>query len=185
MEHVLWPCKITGTLVPNFVIPIRPHWATDLFDASLARNRLWGADEELALNPDSVYYRAIKPKVLGNQGRILWYISSDKSSGTKSIRACSQFTNTVIGKPKDIYRRFRRFGVYEWRHVLKAAGSSIDGEVMAIEFTDTELFNRRVNWDTIQSVLLSHGKKSTFPSPVAVAEELFLDLYHLGTSATA
>jgi hypothetical protein len=122
--------------------------------------------------------------VLGDQGRLLWYISDDKSPGTKSIRACSQFTNTVIGKPKEIYRRFRRFGVFEWRHVLNKAGS-IDGQVMAIEFTDTELFNRGIPWDTIQSVLLSHGKKSTFPSPVAIAEELFLDLYRLGTSATA
>lgn len=179
IEHLLWPGKIIGTCVSNYVIPIRPDWATDLFDAGLAKGRLWGADTDLALCPDSVYYRAVKPKVLQGQGRILWYVSDAKTPGAKKIRACSQVQDVAIGQPKEVYRRYRRFGVYEWRNVLKTAGS-LEGKVMAVQFTDTELFERPVDWATIQSILHRHGKRNTFPSPVRIDEEVFVDLYRSG-----
>ncbi len=87
--------------------------------------------------------------------------------------------DVAIGQPKEIYRRYRRFGVYEWRDVLNTAGS-LEGEVMAVQFTDTELFERPVDWTTIQSILHRYGKHSTFPSPVRIDEEVFVDLYRSG-----
>ena len=71
LEHLFWPAKIRGVGVPNFVVPIRPVWASDLFDAGLANDRLWAADADLALNPDSVYYRAVRPRVLEDRGQSL------------------------------------------------------------------------------------------------------------------
>lgn len=58
LERIIWPGKISGTNIPSYIVPIRPHWSTDLFDGRLATGRLWAADTELVLNPDSVYYRA-------------------------------------------------------------------------------------------------------------------------------
>lgn len=179
IEHLLWPGKIIGTSVRNYVIPIRPQWATDLFDAGMARARLWEADTELALNVESVYYRAVRPKVLDEPGRVLWYVSGDTVPEAKKIRACSQIAEIVTGQPKEIFRRFRRFGVFEWRNVLEVAGSQ-EGEVMAVSFIDTELFPEPVNWHTIQSILRRFGKNSTFPSPVKISEEIFVDLYRAG-----
>jgi hypothetical protein len=89
-------------------------------------------------------------------------------------------TAVSIGRPKEMYRKFRRFGVYEWRHVVETA-KGLDGQVMAVEFTDTELFQNTVEWHKIQAVLRAHGKNSTFPSPYAISEEVFFELYRHGT----
>lgn len=182
LERMIWPGKICGANVPNFVIPIRPDWAIDLFEGRLARQRLWGADIDLVLNPDSVYYRAVKPRVLSSPGRILWYVSEGRALGSKMLRACSQLTAVQVGGPKELFKRFRRFGVYEWRHVLDTAGS-IDGNLMAIEFTNTELFRKPLDWESLQNVLRSHGRENyTFPSPVEIDEGLFFSLYRHGTA---
>jgi len=182
MEHTLWPCKILGCEVTNYVIPIRPRWATDLFDAGLAKSTLWGAETELALNPDSVYYRATRPPMKAVQGRILWYVSNDDDiHGTMRIRACSQLRDVVTGGPKELFRRFRRLGVYEWRHVLETAGS-VDGELMALQFSDTELFPSPVSWNAAQTILRQYGIKSTFVSPTEICESAFVNLYLSGST---
>lgn len=181
LESLLWPGKISGTNVASFVVPIRPDWASDLFDGRLAKGRLWAADTDLVLNPDSVYYRAVKPKVLCGNGRILWYVSDGTSQGSKMLRACSQLTGVEMGGPKDLFRKYRRFGVYEWRHVVETAKSA-DGQLMALEFTNTELFGNPLDWKSLQEVLEAHGKCNyTFPSPVKIADELFFDLYKAGS----
>lgn len=182
LESLLWPGKISGTSVASFVVPIRPDWASDLFDGRLAKGRLWAADTDLVLNPDSVYYRAVKPKVPCGNGRILWYVSDGPSHGSKMLRACSQLTGVEVGDPKDLFRKYRRFGVYEWRHVSETAKSA-DGQLMALEFTNTELFRNPLDWNSLQEVLEAHGKCNyTFPSPVKIADALFFDLYKAGSS---
>ncbi|MEI7702091.1 MAG: PIN domain-containing protein [Planctomycetia bacterium] len=182
LENRIWPGKISGTNVGSFIVPIRPDWASDLFDGRLAKGRLWTADTDLVLNPDSVYYRATKPRVLYQNGRILWYISDGNPTGSKMLRACSQLTGVDIGGPKDLFRKYRRFGVYEWRNVIETAKSA-DGQLMALEFTNTELFRTPLNWGTLQDVLGRHGKLNyTFPSPVKIEDELFFDLYKTGSS---
>lgn len=179
-EHILWPGKFTGCKVPNYVVSIEPRWASDLFDAGLASGSLWGAETELALNPDSVYYRATRPPMRASQGRILWYVSQDKKiSGSKCIRACSQLRDIVVGGPKELFRRFRRLGVYQWQHVLGTAGS-IEGQLMALQFCDTELFGTTIGWNSAQTILRNHGIRSTFFSPTEIKEDAFLEIYRLG-----
>ena len=183
MEHMLWPGKFTRCDVPNYVVAIEPRWATDLFDAGLARSSLWGAETELALNPDSVYYRAIRPPMRCSEGRILWYVSEAKKiAGSKRIRACSQLRGVAIGGPKELFRRFRRYGVYQWQNVLETAGS-LDGQLMALEFSDTELFPSPITWDSTQSILRSFDIRSTFQSPTSISEEAFLALYRQGLAS--
>ncbi|MCR9211389.1 MAG: GNAT family N-acetyltransferase [bacterium] len=179
-EHILWPGKFCGCNVANFVVSIEPRWASDLFDAGLANASLWGAETELALNPDSVYYRSTRPPMRTEQGRILWYVSQDrKISGSKCIRACSQLGGVTIGGPKELFRRFKRLGVYQWQHVLGTAGS-IDGELMALEFSDTELFRKTISWESAQSILQAHDIRSTFLSPTVITEDAFVELYRIG-----
>lgn len=185
MEHLLWPGKLVGCDVANYIIPIRPRWASDLFDAGLAKSSLWGAETELALNPDSVYYRASRPPIRTDQGRILWYVSADdKIPGSMRIRACSQLEDVVTGSPKDLFRRFRRFGVYEWRHVLETAGS-LEGSLMALQFSDTELFVNPITWDDTQAILRRSGIRSTFQSPTEITEDAFIELYRNGLTPTS
>lgn len=184
IEQWLWPAKLTGCEVSNFVVAIEPRWASDLFDAGLASNSLWGADTELAVNPDSVYYRATRPPISSCKGRILWYVSADsKIPGAKCIRACSQLTAVTVGQPKELFRRFKRLGVYDWKHVLETAGS-IDGELMALEFCKTELFRQTISWNGAREILQRHGVNSTFQSPTLIPEAAFLELYRCGVGSS-
>ena len=75
IEHLLWPAKILGCDIPNYIVPIRPRWATHLFDSGLALGTLFGADTDLALNPESIYYRSARNGLSRSFGRLIWYIS--------------------------------------------------------------------------------------------------------------
>ena len=140
VEHLLWPAKIADAELPSFIVPIRPEFAQHLFDEHLAKQSLFGADVDLALNPESVYYRSACPRILEYPGRILWYVSKKgKFSGTMSIRACSRIAEVCIGKPKPLFKRFQRLGVYEWADVIGAAHQDFERDIMAVRFHDTEL----------------------------------------------
>ncbi|MGV2336854.1 MAG UNVERIFIED_CONTAM: hypothetical protein LVR18_23095 [Planctomycetaceae bacterium] len=82
------------------------------------------------------------------------------------LRACSSLTGVEIGEAKELYRRFRRLGVYEWRDVLRTAGAPT-GSLMALEFTDTELFTPAIGWAEIQSIMEKHKRHNhRFLSPL-------------------
>lgn len=116
--------------------------------------------------------------------RVLWYVSNSRRyPGSQAIRACSQIDEVVIDGPKDLFRRFRRLGVYDWESVFALAKGDIEKEVMAFRFSKTEQFGRPVPWDELQQVLRKHGRRSNVQSPVEITEECFLDLYRRGIGA--
>ena len=185
IERFLFPAKIIDADILTFIIPIQPFWAQQLFDANLANQTLFGATKiELALNREAIYYKAKNaPKELkpGVGGRILWYVSNDEDrgyTGISSIRACSRFDEVVIGKPKELYRRFRNLGVYEWKSVLDVAHNKLDNDIMAIRFTDTEPFSNPIPLKRLPEVL---GKKVTVQGTFYISKEDFAKLYTLGT----
>ncbi len=185
IEKMLWPAKIIDDRVQNFVVPIRAKWAQELFDSDLAKQTLFGAQRaELIFNTENVYYRHSRPRVLTEPARVLWYVSSDaKYQGTKGIRACSYVDEVLIGNPKDLFRQFRRLGVYQWDDVFKLADSTMDGELMAFRFSRTELFPHPIEWETLQEILIqAKGKKSQFQCPELISSQAFLQLYRLGTA---
>jgi hypothetical protein len=150
-----------------------------LFDEHLARQTLFGADVELALNPESVYYRSARQRILDYPGRILWYVSSKGNfDGTMAIRACSRIAEVCVGKPKPMFRRFQRLGVYEWRDVIETARGDIENNIMAIRFHDTELLNP-VEWDVFQGILKEHGVKTNLESPIRIPPAVFQAIYTL------
>ncbi len=179
IEHVLWPVKLSGAQQSNFIVPIRPEFAQHLFDEHLARQTLWGADIDLALNPESAYYRSARSQIVKAPGRILWYVS-DKGNleGRKAIRACSRIAEVVVDKPKPLFRRFKRLGVYEWSDVFETAKHSLDNDIMAIRFHDTEL-THPVPWDTFQEVLKRNRINTNLESPTSITSQAFEEIYAL------
>ncbi|MBO8129601.1 MAG: GNAT family N-acetyltransferase [Peptococcaceae bacterium] len=182
IEQILWPAKITDSGIPCFIVPIKPQWAMDLFDEDLAKQTLFGAKPELVLNRENVYYRSCRPAVINSPSRVLWYVKADtRYSGSKQVRACSCVDEVVIDKPKDIFKRFRRLGVYRWKDVFEIAGNSLNGRVMAICFSNTELFRSPIPWDYLQEILLEEqGKKLPIRSPVRITDKCFFRLYDYG-----
>jgi ribosomal protein S18 acetylase RimI-like enzyme len=178
LEHLLHPCKLLSSgIVESIVVPIRPRWARALFDPNLGQAEFWHQDADLLLNPASAYYTASRPKLLF--GRILWYISEDGGyAGSKAIRACSQMTGRVIDTPINLYRKFRHFGIYQLADVESLAKKKT--KVMAMQFTDTELFSRRITLAETRKVLNCNSE--TFQWPTSISEKEFFELYEKGHS---
>ena len=180
-EHLLWPAKILGCGIPNYVVPIRPGWAADLFDSGLADGRLWGADADLALNPESVYYRSALNSPFQSVGRVLWYISQAKGEpGSMRIRACSRLNGVFVGRAKDLFREFRRLGVYNWNDVLSTAKGDPEGRIMALKFQGTERFPHTLKWDDFQEILRRNGIRSNLQSPIKISETAHAEIYRRG-----
>lgn len=187
IEHILWPAKILDAQIPTFIVPIKAKWAKDLFDENLAKQTLFGAVMELALNRESAYYKSKNaPGGLKAPGRILWYVSQDKNyEGAMHVRACSRLDEVIIDKPKKLYGQFRRLGVYEWHHVYAVAKRDVNQDIMALRFSDTELFTSPVKWRDVQTILKRASCPSQLMSPHRIPHYVFAELYALGTERTA
>jgi GNAT superfamily N-acetyltransferase len=184
IERFLCPAKIIDADIPTFIIPIKPFWAQQLFDEELANQTPFGATKiGLALNREAVYYKSRNaPKELKNAvgGRILWYVSKDKDDGYRgvsAIRACSRLDEVVIGKPDELYRRFRDLGIYERKHIFDTAHQDPNNVIMAIRFSDTELLKTPVTLHKIQEVF---GQKMTIRTSLYISKENFAKVYALG-----
>lgn len=184
VERLLWPAKIVDAAIPTFLVPIQPVWAQELFDTKLSEQTLFGALKRLPLNREGVYYRASHPRVLSAPGRILWYVSRGKGEAiqdTMAIRACSRIEEVVVGKPKELFRQFRRLGIYEWKHVLDAAKGNENQSLMAVRFSGTELFNMPIGLEELRARYTAFGKRPVLQGPSRVApRELFEQLYRHG-----
>jgi ribosomal protein S18 acetylase RimI-like enzyme/predicted nucleic acid-binding protein len=177
LEHLLWPAKLADAALPCFIVPIHPQYAEHLVDERLTRGGLLGADVDLALNPESAYYRAAKPAVLKCPGRVLWYVTeNDIYQGTKAIRACSRIVELVMDCPKPLFKRFQRLGVYEWRNVFETAGRNIEQPIMAFRFDDSELL-RPMAWERFQEILEKHDNSHPLQSPAEISPQAFGEIY--------
>ncbi len=158
IERILYPLKVTDAEIPTFLIPIREFWAKDLFDRQIAEGYLWGAQEDLAFRRETVYYCSKKGSGrLKAPGRILWYVSKTGNENdlaiVQAIKACSFLDEVVIGKPKELYKQFRRLGVFTWKNVEETARGDLEQEITAIKFSDTELFDYPVTLDDLRAIV--------------------------------
>lgn len=183
VEKILFPLKIRGLNIPTYIIPIQPYWAGQLFDITIAGEDLFGANPEKLWSFENVYYRHTKPITEKFPARVLWYVSGrDKSySHAKSIIASSYLTDVTTGKPKTLFRVNKRYGIYEWEDISKLCDGDINNDIRVLKFCHTEVFDYPVNYNKIQEILISNGRKrNTFASPVEINESIFFQIYQLG-----
>lgn len=182
IERCLWPAKIANLEIPAFIIPIQPKWAIHLFDENIAKQTLFGSEPEIALNLENVYYRAKHPTILSAPARILWYISHDKRyRESMHIRASSYIDEIIVGNPKDLFRMYRRLGVYKWEDVFKVAKNNMNNDIMVFLFSNTELLSSPIFWDDLQRILIEEDNcKSQLQSPIRISTKCFFRLYSLG-----
>jgi hypothetical protein len=180
VERLLWPVKLTEPSLPSFIVPIRPQWAQHFFDADLGSQLLFGLREDLHLGVEGVYYRSAKNNNMTVPGRVLWYVSKASGDGSMTIKACSQLEEVIVGKPKELFRRFQRLGVYEWRDVYAVAGKDITKDIVAFRFRMTERFETPIGMDVLESL----GIKSPLMSPREISETQFASIYAEGYSLT-
>ena len=180
LERVIYPGKIKDLEIQNLIIPIKPYWASQLFDFYLSRLTLFGANEKLLWNRKNVYFRSIKPNIEKYPARILWYVSSDKNgrygNRPKGIVGCSYLEGIHIDIPKSLFSQFKRVGIYSWSNILELSKDNLKTNIKAIEFSDTEVFKKSISLSKVQQVL---EKKHTFQSPLKISSEQFFSIYSL------
>ena len=181
IEKALWPVKMLDLDIPAYIIPIKPKWAMHFFDVEIASQTLFGANPELSMKAENVYYKSINPSLL-SPARILWYVSDDKHhQGSMHVRACSQLDEVTVGVPKQLFQRFRRLGVYQWKDVLEKANGDHGKEIMAFRFSNTESFKRPLAWDNLQNLLIEGtGKGNQIQNAVCIPSECFFKIYNYG-----
>ena len=102
---------ISDSAQSYFLISIKPSYARNLVDRRLSSSDMFGGDPDVLLRWSNVYYRAAtQHKMLTAPGRILWYVSGD----SKEIAAVSHLDEVVLDRPKELFRRFRRYGTFGW-----------------------------------------------------------------------
>ena len=183
IERSLWPAKVTDIDIPVFIVSIHPIWAMHLFDSGIANQDLFGGEPSLILSVENVYYRARRPEVLSAPARVLWYVTKGRGryQDTMAIRACSYIDEVVVDKPKVLFSRFRRLGVYQWEDVFEVAKQDTDQEIMAFRFSNTEVFDHPIHWNELQEIWRTETEKGlNLQSPAIISAQQFFDLYKKG-----
>lgn len=185
LERKLWPIKFTDLNLPTYIVPIKPYWASQLFDALSSNSLLFGSQPELSWSKENVYYRNVNPDIeRSHPGRILWYASDQKNFvRKKAIVGCSYLNGVSIGGAKFLFSTFRRFGIYSWREILKLSKGDINHKIKVLQFSDTEIFEKTISFSETNMILQAHGlKKQTFVSPVKINTNVFNEIYRLSKS---
>lgn len=178
LEKAMWPIKLSDTNIPCFVVPIRAGYAVQLFDEKLYNQEfsLFENDKpEPALSIENAYFKTEKLSVPQAPARILWYVSSSNYIGTPAIRACSYLDRIEKGTAKELFEKYKRLGVLEWRDLKKL---SEKGNVATYVFSYTELFDNPVGLDEARRLMAK--PKETFQSFCTIDEETFLRIYQAG-----
>lgn len=182
IECRLFPLKICDIDLPCYIIPIKAIWAGYLFDSNISGQTLFGAESDKLWNIENVYYRSTKPITEIAPARILWYVSSDKSTNrSKSIVATSYLDEVMTGKPKILFKRNQHYGIYEWQNIFDLCKGNVEVDIRALKFSKTEVFDNPICYQKIQQILKNNGRKNnSFTSPVKVSPQIFTQIYSLG-----
>jgi predicted nucleic acid-binding protein/GNAT superfamily N-acetyltransferase len=177
IEKVLWPAKIMDAPLDAFVVPIQAQWAQHFFDSDLGSELLFGLKDDLHLGIEGAYYCSKRNILLQHPGRVLWYVSKGpEGRGSMTVKACSRIEEVFVGKPKDVFKKFSRLGVYQWRDVLNAAGGDVNESLLAFRFSMTERLLKPVSLDALQRI----GVIPPIMSPRKITAEQFSAIYTLG-----
>ena len=181
-ERLMWPAKLLDTSLPSYSVAIQPEWAAQLFHTRLAEESLFGSDPRLMLRLDNVYYRSSISRGVEAPARILWYVmGSPERPSTKCYAATSLVEEVVRGPAKEIFSRFKRYGVFEWEDVLEVAKEDPFGQIEAFRFGHTEPFRKPVELSRARALADQLGVSEPFlQSPSRVSAELFKAIYREG-----
>lgn len=184
LERKFWPLKLKDLNIPTYIVPIKRHWASQLFDDLQANQTLFGAKAELVWQKENVYYRNVNPVTEVAPARILWYVSLEKKVTTgrhKGIIACSYLDEVSVGTAKTLFEVNKNYGIYEWKDIYKLADENSSKEIKAIKFSDTEVFNKIISLEKVTEILNNNDRsRNTFTSPLRVSKEIFNQIYEIG-----
>jgi predicted nucleic acid-binding protein/predicted transcriptional regulator/GNAT superfamily N-acetyltransferase len=164
MEHRLRPLRLLDADIPTWLVPIKPVWSSQLFGVP---RQLFDRPDHLGISIEHVYYRF--PRSAGEQvpGRVLWYATAPE----KAVIACSTLLEVTQGACDELWRRYRRLGVYTRDDVHKTGQHT--GQVRALRVSDTEVFEPGVPLERLRALAEQHGHRLLLRSATAIDAKLF------------
>lgn len=177
VEQAWWPAKVCDSLLPSFVVPIQPRWASLLFDAPAS---LVPRDDQLGISREHVYYRRPNPRGHTAPARLLWYMSAGGHQQGMVAIGCSRLDEVLRQPAETTFARFRYLGAYGRDDVLNAAPSGI---VEALRFSDTEMFTRQVPLRRLKAIAADLSQSWPVQSLTKISSELFQAVYREGQPA--
>ena len=161
----------------HFLIPIKPGYSLNLIDRKRSSTDMFGGNPNVLLLWNKVYYRsADRQKMLRPPGRILWYVSRNP----KAIVAVSHLDEVVIDTPKELFRKFRKYGTFEWRDVYEMCGGDVTKSLMVLRFSHTFSFPRDVPIDEIREVFAENEVGLSLRGPSRMSFDTFNKILQLG-----
>ena len=177
LERCCSPLDLEGTNQSYFLIPIRPGYGIGLIDRERSANDLFGGNPHVLLRWNNVYYRKVnRHKMIKAPGRILWYVSSP----SKQIIAVSHLDEVVIDTPKELFRRFKKFGILEWNDLYEMCDRNPLKELMALRFSHTFLFRKPISLEVLKSVFEAHPVGLSLQGPLKLSSEMFHEIFQKG-----
>ena len=177
LEWYCSPLVLNSTEQKYFLVPIRPNYAMGLMDRDQSSHDFFGGDPSILLRWDNVYYRSKnRHKMLAAPGRILWYVSGKK----REIIAVSRLDDVVIDNTKELFKRFKKFGILEWRDLYKMCNGDPSKELMVLKFSHTFLFQKPVSLDDVRTIYARHGAGLSLQGPSKVLPKIFYELFQRG-----
>ena len=160
-----------------FLIPIRPGYAMSLVDMHLSSDDLIGGETSVLLRWDHVYYRKKNlHKMLVPPGRILWYVSGSQ----KQIVAVSHLDEVEIGTPKELFKKFKKLGILDWKAIYEMCGRDISKEIMALKFSHTFPLRKPISLNEMRTIYEEDDVGLWWQSPSAIPVATFRKLFHRG-----
>lgn len=173
LERTMWPAKITDSLLPTYLIPIKSAFSADLFGIPQA---LTPRPNMIGLSREHVYYRSPTPRTTA-PARLIWYVTDKPRGGVAAVIGCSRLDEALTGKPTALFQRFRHLGVWQLDQVTQVAKS---GQAQALTFADTEIFQRRIPLQRLRQLAADHGHTLALRSPQKITAGLFTAIYQEG-----
>ena len=95
----------------------------------------------------------------------------------------STIADVTIGPAKVLYKRFKRLGIYSWNNVVEKSHNDPEGDVMAVRFTNTELFEAIIPRKQLDTVLRKYmGTNPPLSTAVKIPNDCFCELYRMGSA---
>jgi hypothetical protein len=171
VEHAWWPAKVSDSLLPNYIIPIRQEFSRELLGVPLG---LFARPPELGLSLEQVYYRSPRGPRVSAPARLLWYMSGSGKRGVEApaIVATSILEEVMVGEPSELHERFQHLGVWTLEQVRAA---SREGLAQLLRFSRTFQFARPVVAGNVRRLV---GRVPQ--GPTKVTSEVYQRVYAAG-----
>ena len=86
----------------------------------------------------------------------------------------------MIDKPKELFRRFRRYGTLEWANLYEMCRQDINTNLMALKFSNTFPFKRPIPLSEVWEVFDEDSVGRSVQAPTRLPESTFRKLYERG-----